>query len=480
MSLPAYTMGQVNLLDWSPVLQAQQNALGRAMQQRKMDQETMLQNERLGMDRERLGMDQQRFQDDRDRRNELGRILDPSNPNFRDVPPQLVELSRATRDPSPIVQHYVNSQKGTDDIKEFEYARRQGFQGQFSDWMAIKRKGAEEEYNKNLVYGTDERGNIVPMQAGTKGNLVASKLPPGVALQRDPIKFDAGDRYILLDPTTRQPIGAIPKNIAGVEEQKVLGEDAGKVKVAAPKMIAAQEALERDHRIMRDEIDKTREIAARSPVATGVPALLLSRVPGTTGYQVARLLDTIKARAGFDVLGNMRASSPTGGALGAITERELAFLQSVQGSLEQVQSQEDLDRVLARLAEYTESANDTRRRALEYDLKRAGVSPDLLNRQQMLSPFARTAQDTTKMPEGGPREFVGMQVDSRPGIPVAPQQAAPPAQPQVPLPKERRAYPQPPAPAVEELMRSPSPQMKAFFDEEFGPGSADAVLKGRR
>ena len=72
MSLPAYTMGQVNLLDWSPVLQAQQNALGRAMQQRKMDQETMLQNERLGMDRERLGMDQQRFHDDRDRRTALG------------------------------------------------------------------------------------------------------------------------------------------------------------------------------------------------------------------------------------------------------------------------------------------------------------------------------------------------------------------------------------------------------------------------
>ena len=61
MSLPAYTMGQVNLLDWSPVLQAQQNALGRAMQQRKMDQETMLQNERLGMDRERLGFDRQRM-----------------------------------------------------------------------------------------------------------------------------------------------------------------------------------------------------------------------------------------------------------------------------------------------------------------------------------------------------------------------------------------------------------------------------------
>lgn len=62
MALPQYTMGQVGLLDFSPLLQAQQNALGRAMQQRKMDQETMLQNERLGMDRERLGFDRQRME----------------------------------------------------------------------------------------------------------------------------------------------------------------------------------------------------------------------------------------------------------------------------------------------------------------------------------------------------------------------------------------------------------------------------------
>lgn len=94
-------------------------------------------------------------------------------------------------------------------------------------------------------------------------------------------------------------------------------------------------------------------------------------------------------------------------------------------------------------------------------------------------------QGTYYRPGGQPPALIPGQppaerVNSGPGIPVAPQQAAPPAQPQVPLPKERRAYPQPPAPAVEELMRSPSPQMKAFFDEEFGPGSADAVLKGRR
>jgi hypothetical protein len=38
----------------------------------------------------------------------------------------------------------------------------------------------------------------------------------------------------------------------------------------------------------------------------------------------------------------MRQESPTGGALGSITERELAFLQAVQGSLDQGQTPSQL------------------------------------------------------------------------------------------------------------------------------------------
>lgn len=426
MSIPQYLMGQVGQIDFSPV----ENALTRMLKQQEMQKNYALQQERMGMDRERFGMEQQRFQDDRDRRNELGRILDPANPSFRDVPPQLVELSRATRDPGPIVQHYVNSQKGTDDIKEFEYARRQGFQGQFSDWMAIKRKGAEEEYNKNLVYGTDERGNIVPMQAGTKGNLVASKLPPGVALQRDPIKFDAGDRYILLDPTTRQPIGAVPKNIAAVEEQKVAGETRGKAVADLPRVIDnAQQAL--------DTITQIREHPGKK-FGLGI-AGVLPAVPGTPQAGFVDLVNQAKGRAFLEAFNSLKGG-------GAITEVEGTKATQAIARLERARSPQDFDRALADLEVIIQAG------------------------------LVRAYRSAGRQPGQPPAE----RVNSGPGIPVAPQQAAPPAQPQVPLPKERRAYPQPPAPAVEELMRSPSPQMKAFFDEEFGPGSADAVLKGRR
>lgn len=158
---------------------------------------------------------------------------DPSK--FGQLPPALLEIARVTRDPSPLVQHIIKSQTAgqTDDIKEFEYAKSRGFQGNFQDWMVTK-KPNNGEYNKNLVYGTNDAGEVVPMQAGTRGDLVASKLPPGVKLQRDPIKMDAGDSYILLDPTTRTPIGQVKKNLAEAERQKVVGEERGKAQVNLP------------------------------------------------------------------------------------------------------------------------------------------------------------------------------------------------------------------------------------------------------
>jgi hypothetical protein len=84
---------------------------------------------------------------------------------------------------------------------------------------------------------------------------------------------------------------------------------------------------------------------------TGFGGALLSAVPGTAAFSVARRLDTIKANIGFSQLQRMRESSPTGGALGQITERELAFLQATLGSLEQAEDVAEFKTNLERLKE---------------------------------------------------------------------------------------------------------------------------------
>jgi hypothetical protein len=76
--------------------------------------------------------------------------------------------------------------------------------------------------------------------------------------------------------------------------------------------------------------------------ATGIGGLLQGYVPGSMATDVQSLLDSVKANIGFDRLQEMREASPTGGALGQVTERELAFLQSTLGNLERSQSEEQL------------------------------------------------------------------------------------------------------------------------------------------
>ena len=69
----------------------------------------------------------------------------------------------------------------------------------------------------------------------------------------------------------------------------------------------------------------------RNPLDALIPAMAI--VPRTQAKDYAQRLDTLKANIGFGELQRMRDNSPTGGALGQVTERELNFLQSVLGAI---------------------------------------------------------------------------------------------------------------------------------------------------
>ena len=90
--------------------------------------------------------------------------------------------------------------------------------------------------------------------------------------------------------------------------------------------------------IVSDEIDAIIDIAESSTFPVAGFGAWASAVPGTPQHDVARRLEVIKANVGFDKLQSMREASPTGGALGQVSENENRLLQSVLGSLEQSQS----------------------------------------------------------------------------------------------------------------------------------------------
>lgn len=106
-----------------------------------------------------------------------------------------------------------------------------------------------------------------------------------------------------------------------------------------PKARMSAKMVKQQTQFVSNTIDKA--IGQISPLTAG-PGALTAGVPGTPAKNLRETLNTIRANIGFDRLQQMRAASPTGGALGQVSEMENKLLQAVWGSLEQSQSPSQL------------------------------------------------------------------------------------------------------------------------------------------
>ena len=89
---------------------------------------------------------------------------------------------------------------------------------------------------------------------------------------------------------------------------------------------------------------------------TGTLGELMKGIGGTGARDLNAKLETLRSNIGFDRLQKMRMDSPTGGALGSVSERELSQLNSALGNLEQSQSPEQLKENLIRIRDQYERA----------------------------------------------------------------------------------------------------------------------------
>lgn len=102
---------------------------------------------------------------------------------------------------------------------------------------------------------------------------------------------------------------------------------------------------------LSNTIKDTMSILDNNSVVAGssVGRALTGWLPGTDARTVNNKLDTVKASLGFEELQNMRDNSPTGGALGQVTEKELNFLQSAQYNLDNWQDTDELKSNLSKI-----------------------------------------------------------------------------------------------------------------------------------
>jgi hypothetical protein len=102
----------------------------------------------------------------------------------------------------------------------------------------------------------------------------------------------------------------------------------------AKKQIRALKEPISDLDLMLRTIKQIRSIYDGVSPGVGGVANWLSYIPGTDAADVARLVETLQGNIAFKKLAEMKAASPTGGALGAISERELSLLAASAGSID--------------------------------------------------------------------------------------------------------------------------------------------------
>lgn len=106
---------------------------------------------------------------------------------------------------------------------------------------------------------------------------------------------------------------------------------------------AAQGSANTKANIVVEDIDRVlTQVAANPMMTTGVLGQATNWLGGMPANDVAKLTDGIRANVGFDQLQAMREASPTGGALGPVSDTENRLLQSVLGSLDQSQNAQQL------------------------------------------------------------------------------------------------------------------------------------------
>lgn len=112
-----------------------------------------------------------------------------------------------------------------------------------------------------------------------------------------------------------------------------------------------------------------------SPYSAGVGSLT-AVIPATPARNLAAKLNTVKADSAFGALQKMRDNSKTGGALGQVSERELALLESSQAPLDQAQSPQQL---IAALNDYKEKRTQALSRVADAFEQDYGRRPKMID-----------------------------------------------------------------------------------------------------
>jgi len=127
------------------------------------------------------------------------------------------------------------------------------------------------------------------------------------------------------------------------------------------------------------ELEKDLIALRNHPGLSSITGLVAGRVPGLTaqGRAAEALYDKIMARGGFKELQDMRAASPTGGALGNVSNQEGAQLRAAFAAIDRKQDAADVKKAIDIAISDLQGSKGRVREAYDmtYDYKGGGGAP---------------------------------------------------------------------------------------------------------
>ena len=146
-----------------------------------------------------------------------------------------------------------------------------------------------------------------------------------------------------------------------------------------------------------EKLAKDLETLANSKGLEGITGLIGGRTPAITKEARAAeaLYNSIVARGGFNELQNIRASSPTGGALGNVSNAEGQNLRDAYAPLKLTQNASDLKGYLLRAAQETRASANRIKETFDmtYEYKNQGGQPSAPTRTLSTSTTPMSADD---------------------------------------------------------------------------------------
>jgi hypothetical protein len=197
------------------------------------------------------------------------------------------------------------------------------------------------EYQQFML-GGGGAGETININTGPTG-IDYGRPDAGLVWQRDPATGD-----VVLDERGA-PVAIPYQNGPAWQDQQAAQAEAA---ATAQQQTAEQNQQATVNNIVLTDLGRAKSIidnAAWYNPPAGFGSGGAEAIRGSNAANLNSLLDTVRANIGFDRLQAMRDASPTGGALGSITERELSQLQAVLGSLTLEQSPAQLRENIERL-----------------------------------------------------------------------------------------------------------------------------------